>query len=157
MFYLYSILQITFLLWNTATSRAFHNSRSRMLHYIHMMCLPKKFNNIQCHGFKKDNINFELIVRRVYGLLPPLSWPTTCSLVRLWFSRQKLWDVFRLISFTQKVSFLESETNLCAQENSEFSTPMHFLFFFTYSIESWEFLLLPQLRFDQFGVFRKAC
>ena len=62
-----------FFIKNTTTLRAFHNSRSHMSLYTHMMCFAKKFYDIQSHGFMKDNINFELRVRRTYGLLPLLS------------------------------------------------------------------------------------
>ena len=38
-----------------------------------MMYFAKTVHGIQSHGLMKDNINFELRVRRTYGLLPLLS------------------------------------------------------------------------------------
>ena len=47
-----------FFIKNTTTLREFHNLRS------HMMCFAKKIHDIQFYGLMKDNINFELRVRR---------------------------------------------------------------------------------------------
>ena len=67
----------------TATLWAFHKLRSHMWHCTHMICFVKKLYNVKSHVFFKYKIDFELRVRRTYGLLPLLSWPTTCFWVRL--------------------------------------------------------------------------
>ena len=82
----------------TATLWAFRNSRSHMWHYTHKMCFTKKFYDIQSHGLIKDQMNFELRVRREYGLLPLLSWSTTCFWVRLQAGLQKFGTI-RLIAY----------------------------------------------------------
>ena len=90
-----------------ATLWAFHNSCSRMWHYTRMMCFAKKLYDIQSHGLIKDKINFELKVRRTYGLLHLLSWPSTCSRVRLRAGWQKLWDQFVSYLGLRKSNFLQ--------------------------------------------------
>ena len=75
-----------------------HNSHSHMWHYTHVMCIAKKLYDIQSHGLIEDKINFELRVRRTYGLLPLLSWPTTYFWVRLRAGRQKFGTI-RLIAY----------------------------------------------------------
>ena len=60
--------------------------------------LQRKIHGLQSHGLMKDNIKFELRVRRTYGLLPVLSWFTTWFWIRLWAGRQKFGTI-RLIAY----------------------------------------------------------
>ena len=90
----YSFIKITATLW------AFHKLRSHMWHCTHMMYFTKKLYDVKSHVFFKYKIDFELRGRRTYGLLPLLSWPTTCFWVRLRAGWQKL--LGQIVSFLRR-------------------------------------------------------
>ena len=96
-FYLYSILQITFLLRLLPLYR-YSIIRVLISCITLIICvLRRKIHSIQWHGFMRNNIKFALRVHCTYGLLPLLSRPITCFWVQLRAGRQKFGTI-RLIA-----------------------------------------------------------